>query len=123
MNWKGVIPAITTPFREDLTVDHEFLAKHATWMIDSGCTGIVALGSLGEGATLEPDEKSAVLRTLVRTMRAPVAAAISALSTEAAVRLAKDAEQIGCSGLMVLPPYVYSTDWREMKAHMSAVIR
>src|SRR5207248_1821348 len=35
---------------------------------------------------------------------------------------AKDAERIGCSGLMVLPPYVYSTDWREMKAHMSAVI-
>ncbi len=123
MNWSGVIPAITTPFREDLTVDHEFLAKHATWMIDSGCSGIVALGSLGEGATLEFDEKLAVLQTLVRTMRAPVAAAISALSTDAAVRLAKEAEGIGCSGLMVLPPYVYSTDWREMKAHMSAVIR
>jgi dihydrodipicolinate synthase/N-acetylneuraminate lyase len=122
MNWKGVIPAITTPFREDLAVDHEFLAKHAKWMIDSGCTGIVALGSLGEGATLEFDEKLAVLQTLVRAMRAPVAAAISALSTDAAVRLAKEAERIGCGGLMVLPPYVYSTDWREMKAHMSAVI-
>src|SRR6266550_477549 len=123
MNWSGVIPAITTPFRENLSVDHEFLAKHATWMIDSGCSGIVALGSLGEGATLEFDEKLAVLQTLVRTTRAPVAAAISALSTDAAVRLAKEAERMGCSGLMVLPPYVYSTDWREMKAHMSAVIR
>ena len=123
MNWKGVIPAITTPFREDLSVDHEFLAKHAKWMIDSGCTGIVALGSLGEGATLELDEKVAVLQTLVRGLRAPVAAAISALSTDAAARLAKKAEEIGCSGLMVLPPYVYSTDWREMKAHVSAVIR
>src|SRR5207253_8437139 len=54
---------------------------------------------------------------------APVVAAISALSTQAAVRLAKKAEEAGCSGLMVLPPYVYSTDWREMKAHVSAVIR
>jgi 1-pyrroline-4-hydroxy-2-carboxylate deaminase len=123
MNWSGVIPAITTPFREDLSVDHDFLAKHAKWMIDNGCTGIVALGSLGEGATLELDEKVAVLQTLVRGLRAPVAAAISALSTDAAVRLAKKAEEIGCSGLMVLPPYVYSTDWREMKAHVSAVIR
>ena len=123
MNWSGVIPAITTPFREDLSVDHEFLAKHAKWMIDNGCTGVVALGSLGEGATLELDEKVAVLQTLVRGLRAPVAAAISALSTDAAVRLAKKAEEIGCSGLMVLPPYVYSTDWREMKAHVSAVIR
>ena len=123
MNWQGVIPAITTPFREDLSVDHDFLAKHAKWMLDNGCTGIVALGSLGEGATLEFDEKLAVLQTLVRGMRAPVVAAISALSTDVAVRLAKNAERIGCSGLMVLPPYVYSTDWREMKAHVSAVIR
>jgi len=122
MNWKGVIPAITTPFREDLSVDHDFLARHAAWMIESGCTGIVALGSLGEGATLEFDEKIAVLRTSMRT-NAHVIASISALSTAAAVRLAKKAEEIGCSGLMVLPPYVYSTDWREMKAHISAVLR
>ena len=123
MNWSGVIPAITTPFREDLSVDHDFLAKHASWMIDSGCTGIVALGSLGEGATLEFDQKVAVLQTCVRAVRVPVAAAISALSTATAVRLAKKAEEAGCSGLMVLPPYVYSTDWREMKAHITAVIR
>lgn len=123
MNWQGVIPAITTPFREDLAIDHDFLDKHANWMIDSGCTGIVALGSLGEGATLEFDEKLEVLQTLVRSVRAPIAAAISALSTDAAVRLAKNAERIGCRGLMVLPPYIYSTDWREMKAHVTAVIR
>ena len=59
MKWQGVIPAITTPFREDLSVDHPFLEKHAKWMIEEGCTGIVALGSLGEGATLELDEKVA----------------------------------------------------------------
>jgi len=122
MNWKGVIPAITTPFREDLSVDHDFLAKHAAWMIENGCTAIVALGSLGEGATLEFEEKAAVLQTCMRS-KAPVVASISALSTAAAVRLAKKAEEIGCSGLMVLPPYVYSTDWREMKAHMTAVLR
>ncbi len=53
---------------------------------------------------------------------APVVAAISSLSTANAVRLAKEAEQAGCQGLMVLPPYVYSTDWREMKNHVSAII-
>jgi dihydrodipicolinate synthase/N-acetylneuraminate lyase len=122
MNWSGVIPAITTPFREDLSVDHDFLAKHAAWMIAQGCSGLVALGSLGEGATLEFDEKVAVLQTCLRT-KAPVVASISALSTQAAVQMAKKAEGIGCSGLMVLPPYVYSTDWREMKAHIAAVLR
>ena len=123
MNWQGVIPAITTPFREDLSVDHDFLAKHASWMAEAGCTGIVALGSLSEGATLDLDEKIAILKTCVHALHVPVVAAISALSTDAAVHLAKNAQQAGCSGLMVLPPYVYSTDWREMKAHVAAIIR
>ena len=50
MNWHGVIPAMTTPFRDDLSVDGEFLARHAAWLIENGCTGLVALGSLGSGA-------------------------------------------------------------------------
>jgi len=124
MNWQGVIPAITTPFDTQLNVDHMALAKHCNWMIDSGCTGVVALGSLGEGATLLANEKAQVLKTAVQAIgqRAPVVAGISALSTAEAVHLAKAAEQIGCSGLMVLPPYVYLGDWRENKAHVSAVL-
>ena len=125
MQWTGIMPAITTPFREDLSVDHAFLGRHASWMIDAGCTGLVPLGSLGEGATLLFDEKVAILRTCVSAVgdRVPVVAAISALSTAEAVRLAREAEKAGCSGLMILPPYVYSTDWREMKAHIAAVLR
>ena len=122
--WRGVIPAITTPFTADDAVDHAFLARHAKWMIDAGCTGIVPLGSLGEAATLGFEEKLAIVRTLVEALagRAPVIAGIAALSTAEAVRLAKAAAQAGCGGLMVLPPYVYSTDWREMGAHVRAII-
>ncbi|WP_043693876.1 dihydrodipicolinate synthase family protein [Luteibacter sp. 9133] len=122
--WHGVLPAITTPFKADGQVDHEFLAKHALQMIDAGCKGIVPLGSLGEAATLSYDEKTAILRTLVKALdgRAPVIPGIASLSTDEAVRLAQDARAIGCSALMVLPPYVYSTDWREMSAHVKAVI-
>ena len=67
----------------------------------------------------------AVLRTLTRALdgKAPVVAGIASLSTPEAVELARAAKEAGCSGLMVLPPYVYSTDWREMKAHVEAVIR
>jgi 1-pyrroline-4-hydroxy-2-carboxylate deaminase len=124
MNWSGVLPAITTPFEEDFTVDHEFLEAHARWLVDAGCSGIVALGSLGEGATLAFDEKVAVLRTCVRSLgdQVPVVAAIAALSTHDAVRLAEAAQNAGCSGLMILPPYVYTSDWREMKAHVEAVL-
>jgi 1-pyrroline-4-hydroxy-2-carboxylate deaminase len=126
MNWSGVLPAVTTPFNPDLTVDHDFLLRHTTWLLDNGCSGLVMLGSLGEGATLEPAEKVAILKSSVKASAAkgtPVVAAISSLSTHNAVQLAKEAQGVGCSGLMVLPPYVYSTDWREMKQHVAAILR
>src|SRR5690349_4072598 len=110
MRWHGVIPAITTPFRDDLSVDHGFLGEHVRWLMQNGCTGIVALGSLGEGATLEKEEKVAVLQTCKKALgdKSPLVAGISALSTAEAVRLAKQAADLGCQGLMVLPPYVYT---------------
>jgi len=125
MKWQGVIPAITTAFKPDYSVDHAFVGRHARWLVDNGCTGIVALGSLGESATLRFDEKIAILKTLVNALggKAPVVAGIASLSTLEAVDLARAAADVGCSGLMVLPPYVYSSDWREMKAHLQPVIR
>jgi 4-hydroxy-tetrahydrodipicolinate synthase len=123
MNWKGVMPAITTCFRADLTIDYDFMATHCGWLLDNGCTGIVALGSLGEGAALSFDEKLQILRTCVDAVqgRGPVVASISALTTSEAVAVAKAATDLGCDGLMVLPPYVYQGSWREMKAHVAAV--
>ena len=124
MKWHGVVPAITTPFSEDLSVDHGFLARHADVLVRAGCTGIVALGSLGESATLALDEKVAVLTTLRAALgsRAPLVAGIAALSTREAEVLARAAAGTGCDGLMVLPPYVYRGDDRETEAHFGAVL-
>jgi dihydrodipicolinate synthase/N-acetylneuraminate lyase len=85
----------------------------------SSCWGRSARARRSDAA-----EKVAILKNMVKTVagKAPVVAAISSLSTSHAVTLAKEAEQAGCSGLMVLPPYIYSTDWREMKQHVSAII-
>jgi 4-hydroxy-tetrahydrodipicolinate synthase len=124
MNWNGVMPAITTCFDRKLEVDYGFMGEHSRWLLDNGCTGIVCLGSLGEGATLSLEEKINVLHSCVKAVhgRAPVVASISALSTGEAVTLAKAAADAGCDALMVLPPYVYQGDWREMKAHVVAVL-
>jgi 1-pyrroline-4-hydroxy-2-carboxylate deaminase len=125
MNWFGVMPAMTTALDEGLEIDHAFMRRHAQWLLENGCTGLIMLGSLGEAATLTFEEKISILENVVATVdgRAPVVSAISALSTADAVALAKAAADAGCSGLMVLPPYVYRGDWREMKAHISAIFQ
>src|ERR1700724_1791070 len=123
MKWQGVFPAITTPFEPDLSIDHDSLKKHVGVMIDAGCRGVVALGSLGEGQTLSKAEKLDILKTCKQAAgRVPLVAGISALSTPEAVDLAREAEAIGCEGLMTLPVYVYRGDWRETEAHFRAVI-
>jgi 4-hydroxy-tetrahydrodipicolinate synthase len=122
--WAGVFPAITTPFRDDQTVDHDALAAHVNWLVDSGCTGIVTGGSLGEAATLTFDEKVQVNETCVRALdgRVPVVAGIAGLATAECVALAQAAERAGCEGVMALPAYVYFSDWRETREHYSAII-
>jgi 1-pyrroline-4-hydroxy-2-carboxylate deaminase len=117
MQWKGVMPAMTTPFTEGLEVDWAFAERHARWLQANGCTGIVCLGSLGEATTLKFDEKIKIVRGAVASVGS------SALSTSEAVDLAQALAQAGAQGLMILPPYVYKGDWREMKAHIAAVLR
>jgi len=121
----GVFPAITTRFHSVGTVDHATLAAHVVWLVDSGCSGIVTGGSLGEAATLSLAEKIRINETCVRVLagRVPVVAGIAGLATAECVMLARAAEEAGCDGLMALPAYVYySDDWRETRAHFSAII-
>lgn len=125
VRWHGVIPAITTPFNADLSIDHGFFAEHCRILAEAGCTGLVPHGSLGESATLSMDEKVSLVATAHRAVgdHLPLIPGIAALSTADAVRLAQGVAAAGAAGLMVLPPYAYSTDWSEMKAHVSAVLR
>jgi len=124
MQWQGVLPAITTPFRADGEVDHDAVARHVTWLVEQGSAGIVPCGSLGEGATLTPEEKVALMRTCVWALgeRAPVVPGIAATSTAAAVGLCQAAEAAGCSGLMILPPYVHKGPQAEFEAHFDALL-
>jgi dihydrodipicolinate synthase/N-acetylneuraminate lyase len=124
MRWRGVIPAVATPFREDLSVNADLLHRELDALVEAGCPGVVALGSLGEGGSLSFDEKKAVLRLCHEALagRAFLVAGVGALTTEEAVRLAELGAETGCDGLMVLPPYVYRGDWRETRAHLVAAI-
>lgn len=124
MRFQGVMPAITTEFLPDGRVDHDFVAKHVRWMIECGSTGIIPCGSLGEGATLDADEKVELLKTCVAATegKVPVVPGIAASSTRTAVWLCEQAESVGCQGLMVLPPYVHKGPAAEVEAHFEAML-
>jgi 4-hydroxy-tetrahydrodipicolinate synthase len=124
MNWEGVMPAITTPFTADGAIDHEFVRTHVRWLADHGSTAIVPCGSLGEGATLDAAEKVALMHTCVTALenRIPVAPGIAASSTKTAVWLCQKAEEAGCGGLMILPPYLHTGEWHEIGPHFEAML-
>lgn len=122
-DWSGVFPAITTPFTADDAIDLERFGAHAAWMAGHGCAAVVTPGSLGEGGLLSLDEKRALWRRAVEALPAdvPVVAAVGACGTRESVEIACAAAECGCRGLMVLPPYAYRGDWREMRAHFGKV--
>jgi 4-hydroxy-tetrahydrodipicolinate synthase len=122
-NWKGVFPAATTQMNPDESLDLESTARHLEVLIDSGVSGLVMLGSLGENNTLDADEKVQVMRMAIEVARGrvPVLSGVSECSTASACRYARQMERIGADGLMVLPAMAYKADPGEVMAHYKAV--
>lgn len=125
IQWQGMFPAVTTQFRQDQSLDLDGTARHIETLIDSGVSGLVMLGSLGENTALEPQEKRAVMELAIRTSRGrvPVLSGVAECSTAAACRYAREMARLGADGLMVLPAMVYKSDPRETIAHFRAVAR
>lgn len=121
--WRGVFPAVTTQMRKDQALDLEATARHLQVLIDSGVDGLVMLGSLGESATLDPEEKRRVLAMAKETAagRVPVLSGVVENSTAAAIRFAREAEKMGLDGLMLLPAMIYRADAAETLVHFRAV--
>ncbi|MGA7924140.1 MAG: dihydrodipicolinate synthase family protein [Thermoplasmata archaeon] len=118
------MPAVTTPFDERDEVDLPRFGAHARWLVENGCSTLILFGSVGEGGTLAETEKRDMLRTLreMPNLRAQVVTSVGALATRDAVRLAREFATLGSQGLMILPPYAYHGDPREVRAHFSAIL-
>lgn len=113
--WTGVFPAVTTQFHEDQSLDLDATSGHFEVLIESGVSGLVACGSLGENQALDPEEKREVVRTAVETSagRVTVLTGVAESSTRAAQRYLADCEQLGVDGFMIMPAMVYPADTRE----------
>jgi dihydrodipicolinate synthase/N-acetylneuraminate lyase len=123
--WQGVFPAVTTQFRQDQSLDLDATARHIEALIDSGVSGLVMLGSLGENVQQTPEEKRQVMDMAIRVSsgRVPVLSGVAECSTSMACEYIRKMEQIGADGLMVLPAMVYKADPKETITHFRTVAR
>ncbi len=114
--WSGVFPAVTTQMHEDQSLDLAATARHFEALIESGVSGLIVCGSLGENQTLQPDEKRAVVRCAVETARGrvPVLSGVAEMSTQTAATYMQDCAKLGAAGFMIMPAMVYKADNREV---------
>ena len=107
--WTGVFPAITTKFTKEEELDLVACNKGIEAQLEAGVNGIVIGGSLGEASTLSEEEKFILLAETIKTVagRVPVIFSIAEQATKVAVYHAQKAEELGASGLMLLPPLRY----------------
>ncbi len=122
-SWKGVFPALLTPFTDDDRPDIPLFEKNLDAQVEAGVDGIIVGGSLGEASTLATDEKEALVRSALKKMdgRRPVILNIAEGATREALQQVALARQWGADGLMLLPPMRYKSDERETVAYFSAV--
>ena len=113
--WSGVFPAVVTQMHPDQSLDLPSTARHFEALIQSGVSGLIVCGSLGENQCLQPEEKRAVVRCALDTAgdRVPVLTGVAEMSTRAASDYMQDCANMGAAGFMVMPPMVYKSDTRE----------
>ncbi|MEL0457369.1 dihydrodipicolinate synthase family protein [Flavobacteriaceae bacterium SZ-1-7] len=114
IKWEGIMPAMTTKFTSDDTLDLVMFEKNIKLQIDAGVHGIILGGTLGEASTLTHEEKEILIKETLSTVegKVPVIINIAEQSTKEAIKVAQHAEAIGADGLMILPPMRYkATDY------------
>jgi dihydrodipicolinate synthase/N-acetylneuraminate lyase len=120
MTFRSVIPALLTPFQDDLSLAPERLAANARALVERGIGDVVVCGTMGEAGALSEDERRVVIETAIAS-GARVTVGISSPDGSSAASRAETAAALGATGVMCLPPTTYVADERELDAHFAAV--
>ncbi len=122
-DWIGVYPAVTTKFNDDQSINFELFKTSIQKQIEAGVHGIIVCGSLGENGTLTRSEKMEVLVAAQSVIenKVPLIMCLAECITAEAISFAKEAEQNGAEGFMMLPPMRYKADDRETMHYLNKV--
>lgn len=125
IEWKGVFPALLTPFTADDKIDLALFEKNLAAQVEAGVQGIIIAGSLGEASTVTEKEKEELVEFSVEYLngKIPVVVNIAESSTKNAIQQAVNARKWGADGIMLLPPMRYKSDDRETIGYFKAVAK
>ena len=122
--FSGSFTVMVTPFSEDGSkVDHSSLRRFVDWQISNGVPGLIPLGSTGEFLSIADEERREIVTTIIQQVdgRVPVLVGTADEWTDKAVRYSREAEELGASGVMVVPPYYASPTEDELYAHYQRI--
>ena len=123
VHWKGIYPAVLTPFKQDDSIDFKMFEKNMKAQLDAGVDGIILGGSLGEASTLLNSEKNELLifTKEITQDRVPAVMTIAEQSTKVAIQMANEAVSNVADGLMILPPMRYKADDKETVEYFKTI--
>jgi 4-hydroxy-tetrahydrodipicolinate synthase len=121
-SFAGSFVALVTPFKNG-KVDEQRMVDLVEWHIKSGTHGIVPCGTTGESATLSHEEHTHVVKLVVNTVkkRIPVVAGTGSNSTAEAIRLTREAQEVGADGALMISPYYNRPTQEGIYQHYKAV--
>ena len=120
--FKGMATALVTPMTST-GVDYDALGRFIDFQIESGINALVAVGTTGENATLEPEDQTAVIRYTVERAagRVPVIAGTGTNNTEHVLTNTRNACAVGADAVLVATPYYNKATQNGLIAHFTAV--
>jgi 4-hydroxy-tetrahydrodipicolinate synthase len=125
MNLKieGIIAPIATPFARDGTIDDKTIRVLVDFLVDGGIDGLFPLGTSGEFALLDREERKFVIQIVVDQAngRVPVFAGVSDPSLSNVLHFAKDAKDVGADAIVATPPYYYTTGEQGLYDHFATI--
>ena len=122
---EGIYPILNTTFHDDGRLDLKSQIRLVQHLLESGAHGLGLFGNAGEGYALLAEERTTILREVVKEVggRVPLVVSSGHTGTDGAVLLSKEAEELGADALMVLPPFYMKTDADGLMHYFDAISR